>query len=327
MSSITVSVVLSTRNRCELLRGALDALMRQTADPAVYEIVVVDNNSSDETRGVVHEYVRHSTAAMKYVHETREGVSYGRNAGIAAARGTAIGFTDDDVRVAPDWVVSASEFVREHKTVQYVGGPVQPIWSAPVPDWLTRRHWSPLAIVDYGDAPFMVPDDRAVCLITANLFVRRTALDRVGWFAPEFRRCQDRELMLRLWRARLPGAYNPSLAAEAVVPPERLQRDFHRRWHTSHGEFLARMPLRGRNIDGRVMVEPSATGRRFRGAPLYEYRALLEHVSRWTLLMAQGRREEAFAQELHARYSAAFLRSAMKHRAPVVPIERSPTLP
>jgi glycosyltransferase involved in cell wall biosynthesis len=311
---VRVSIVVSTRNRSELLGATIESLLGQRSGNLWCEIIVVDNDSSDGTRAVIEDFAKRSRGIVRYVVERREGVSHGRNAGIAASRGSVIAFTDDDVRVGREWLATGARLLFRNRWMQYVGGPVLPLWAAEPPRWLTRGHWAPIAAMDHGGAPFEVPTARAVCLLTANLFIRRAALDRVGWFNPAFRRCQDHELMLRLWAAGLRGMYAPDVVARTIVPAERLTRGYHRRWHETHGEFLARMPLREHRVNNHVVVEPASTGRFFLGAPLFEYRALFTHLAKWARSSLARRAEDAFAHELRARYSRAFIMASMFRR-------------
>src|SRR5438105_3335543 len=101
-----ISVVISTYNRCGWLSGALESVLAQETGGARYEVIVVDNNSTDQTREVVEAFMARGQANLRYVFEGQQGLSYARNAGIAAARAPLIAFTDDDVRAARDWVVS-----------------------------------------------------------------------------------------------------------------------------------------------------------------------------------------------------------------------------
>ena len=99
-----ISVVLSTYNRCDTLAKALGKLSQQEAPGIQYEIIAVDNNSTDRTPEIVEGFAT-ADARFRYLFEARQGLSYGRNAGIRAARADAIVFTDDDVEVATDWPV------------------------------------------------------------------------------------------------------------------------------------------------------------------------------------------------------------------------------
>ena len=148
---IEVSVLISTYNRAPRLRTALAALLGQTGDVR-YEVIVIDNNSSDDTAGVVAEMAAASPDRIRYVFEGRQGKSHALNTGLTLARGEILAFTDDDVRVAPDWLLQFRRGFTAHPAVDYIGGRVLPEWLAPAPRWLTTAHWSPLALQDYGDA-------------------------------------------------------------------------------------------------------------------------------------------------------------------------------
>lgn len=116
-----VSIVISTYNRCGLLEGALGALLSQTPADAAYEILVVDNNSTDQTRSVVQGLAMQNQEKLKYLFEPKQGLSYGRNAGIAAAKAPIIAFTDDDVRVAADWVWRVKGSFEANPDIDFLG--------------------------------------------------------------------------------------------------------------------------------------------------------------------------------------------------------------
>lgn len=250
-----VSVVISSYNRSASVVHAVASLAAQRT-PLPFEVIVVDNNSTDDTRAAVNRAIaRFATIPVRYAFEPRQGVSHGRNRGIAEARAPIVAFTDDDVEVRDDWVQTIAEALDAHPEIDCVGGPVLPRWTVPPPPWLTRRHWAPLALVEYGPDPLYIDAERPLCLLTANVAYRRATLDRIGYFSPEFPRCQDHELLLRLWRHGGRCLYLPSLVVESEVPESRMTWSYHRTWHTRHGYYCARMgdgaagphcgPLRG----------------------------------------------------------------------------------
>src|SRR5436305_9585840 len=147
-----VSIVISTYNRCELLAGALRALLSQTPADIAYEILVVDNNSTDRTRPLIQGMANKNVGRIKYLFEAKQGLSYGRNAGIAAAEAPIIAFTDDDVRVAADWVWHIKAGFEESPDIDFLGGRGVPRWPAEAPPLLTMSNWSHLALMDYGGA-------------------------------------------------------------------------------------------------------------------------------------------------------------------------------
>jgi len=236
--------VISTCNRAELLRPCLRAVLASRTS-ASFEVIVVDNASTDETRAVVQEFTREpGPVPVQYVWEPRQGVSYGRNAGIARASAGVIALTDDDIQVSPDWIEQLWRVLHAHPEIDCVGGPILPLWSGEPPSWLDKRHWSPLSVTDHGPDAFEIDARRPVCLLTSNLAVRRAVFDRVGLFSPEFPRSQDHELEVRFWRAGGRALYCPAVVVHTAVPSQRMTLQYHRQWHVRHGRMCARMGLR-----------------------------------------------------------------------------------
>jgi len=263
----SVSVVISTFNRCESLERTLESLARQRVPEHVsFEVIVVDNNSTDDTRGVVAKAAGRFEQ-LRYAFEPCSGVSFGRNTGIREARGAIVAFTDDDNDVAPGWVATIQHTLEVHAEVYALGGPIFPQWPAPPPAWLDDRHWSPLAIVDYGPEAFLSNARRPICLLTANLAVRREVFEQVGPFSPDFPRGQDHEFLLRFWRAGRQVLYVPSLVAYARIQPIRLTRRYHRRWHWRHGAVSAMMRLQESIGPGGSLLEAPLAGHRGVGTP------------------------------------------------------------
>ena len=171
-----VSVVLPTYNRAADLKRAVESVLQQTADPRVYEVIVVDNNSTDGTGQVLERLKARCPGQLRTVVERQQGVSHARNAGIAAALAPIVAFFDDDVRVAPDWIETIIRVFRDNPDTEVVGGKVLPDWPAPPPDWLTPAHWSPLALQDFGDQPMLMSATNPRGLISANLACRKRAI-------------------------------------------------------------------------------------------------------------------------------------------------------
>lgn len=319
-SSVRVSVVLSTYNRAAMLPAALDALLAQRGD-VPYEVIVVNNNSTDNTAHVAVGYAAAHPDRVRYVFEPQQGLSYGRNAGVLAARGGVIAFTDDDVEVAPDWIAQLARAFDEYPSAAYIGGRILPRWAQAPPRWLTDAHWSPLALQDYGPAPLVSGAARPVCLIGANVAFRRNVFDRVGLFTPRFGRIkdgigstEDHEMQLRMWQAGLEGVYVPGIVVVAEIPTDRMRRPYHRRWHRGHGRHCARMRLREL-----VPREFSPMGRPadlvlLFGAPAFVYREVLVTARRW--VEAVLKRRDPFFYANRMRYLTRYLSESWRlHRA------------
>jgi len=312
MTSPAVSVVLSTFNRCDTLRPALDALLAQTGD-VPYEVIVVDNNSTDATRAVVESRLE-TAPRLRYLFEAQQGLPYARNAGLAAAQAPIVAFTDDDVKVPAEWVSRINRAFDANPDVDMIGGRVVPIWPAAMPPWITRRQLGPFALGERGDVPFRVhAGNAAPCLVGANFAFRRDVFDRIGPFDPAYTKSQDREIQLRLWRSGGQGLYVPEIAIDVEVPIERVTKEYFRYWYTTYGRYHSRMRLLDTlDRDGRLVPPPR---RSVRGVPLFLYRELLDSATRWVADHARRDRTGAFYWENRTRYIFSYIRERHREHA------------
>jgi glycosyltransferase involved in cell wall biosynthesis len=303
---VRLSIVMSTYNRGRLLADAIGSVLAQQENTPLFELIVVDNNSTDATRDVVEEAAGRDLR-VRYVFEARQGLSYARNTGIAAARAGLVAFTDDDVRVEPDWVAAIVRAFDEHPEADLIGGRVLPIWPSPPEAWLTRDHWAPLALVDHGDAPIAVTTARPICLIGANVAFRREVFDTVGEFGTDFQRVgdgigslEDHEFQLRLLRIGRTGLYDPRIVVHAEIQPNRLDAAYHRRWHAGHGHFhsLLRSEDMERTRRGTLL-----------GVPLHLYRQAMREAIAWMRTTFTGDSSRAFAHELRLRFFYGFFQT------------------
>ena len=303
-ASPQLTVVLPTYNRSGGLTAAIDRALDQTAPAEAYELLVVDNNSTDRTAAVLETAARRFQGRLRPIVARRQGVSYARNAGIDAARAPIVAFCDDDVRVSRTWVETILRLFREHPDADCVGGKVLPRWEARVPRWLTRAHWAPLALQDYGDQPFYVGSDNPRGLISANLACRRTVLERIGGFSPQFQRVKDAigsieddEWIRRFWKSGGRGLYAPDLIVTAEIDASRLSPAYHRRWHYGHGRFYAMLRA--------DEMERTSLGSLF-GVPAHLYRSALINAVGWMARTIVCNPDAAFLHETRLRFFAGF---------------------
>ena len=314
-----ISVVISTFNRRASVVATLRSVLHQRvpADLA-YEVIVVDNGSTDNSRVALEGLAQEDEygGRLIYLHEPRQGVSYGRNTGVGAARAPIVAFTDDDNTVSPLWVARIKEWLDRYPQAAAVGGRILPEWSSREPAWLDHRHWSPLAILDYGDQPFFAGVDMPRCLLTANLAIRRAIFEQMGGFSVDFPRCQDHEFLLRLWRAGGQALYVPDLEVWARIDPRRLTKTYHRRWHGQHGFHAAAMKLQEViDVNGRLLLEP-VDGPRLLGAPGFVYADLLAECRQWLATTIRGHEAQAMHHGHRMRYFLAYiLRRHREHLA------------
>lgn len=221
------SVVVCTHNRARLLPMCMDFLSRQTFPREQFEIILVDNASTDETAAVaagLQERMPH----LRVIREPRAGKSFALNTGIRVARGQIVAFLDDDGRAAPDWLERiVAAFEHESPTPAAVGGDLDPIFSISPPRWFPPGHFAPRRAVVRG---FLSADQARSGLSGCNMAVRRDLLIAVGGFDPtmgprgrRFSFGEDTEIFRRLVEHSPHVWYDPAIHVEHLVPAERLR--------------------------------------------------------------------------------------------------------
>lgn len=249
--AVDATVLICTFNRHRLLGETLDTIAAMHVDPAiVWEVVVVDNNSSDETRAVVEGRAADCPVPLRWIFEGRQGKAHALTTGIAASRGAVVALTDDDVRIPAAWLDAALRPLLAHPDVDYTGGPVRPIWEVEPPAWTAGNPgilWGPLALLDYGVTEFVF-EDRLRIPLGVNMAVRRSLIDRVGGFHPLLERSGESlmgqgqaEFFFRTRRAGGRGLYVPAMMLWHIVPASRLTLAYYRRWWYWKGVARARM--------------------------------------------------------------------------------------
>lgn len=128
------SIIICTYNRSGLLRDCLTSLINQTADHGLFEIVIVNNNSTDDTVTVVNQFSKCNNICL--LQEKKQGLSHARNRGWQEARGRYVAYIDDDARAHNDWIHEMHQFTMRHPEIQAFGGPYFPFSFVEIPDWM-----------------------------------------------------------------------------------------------------------------------------------------------------------------------------------------------
>jgi glycosyltransferase involved in cell wall biosynthesis len=230
-----------------------------------WEVIVVDNNSSDHTPQVVAELQRRSNEIpLRYEFEERQGLSHARNRGIACACGEFILFTDDDVSPEPDWLAEALAGMAEH-ACEAGGGWIGPVWAKPRPPWLAERFYGFLALRTDEDGPKSVTDIQEAPF-GANMVFRKAAFDRFGVFATDRGRIgttlwsgEDTEFFQRLLSAGANVMYFPKARVYHHIDKTRMKKQYFWKWrfHASYNQAKT----------GRI-----CSRRKLFGVPLYIFR-------------------------------------------------------
>jgi glycosyltransferase involved in cell wall biosynthesis len=181
---LALSVIIASHNRADLVAQALDSLVQQTVPQAEYEVIVVDNASTDHTAQVAKDKTD-VIPGLRYIFEKRLGLSWARNAGMLAATGRYIAYLDDDATAEPQWIEALLAAFATQPAPACIGGRVELNWAGR-PQSVPQRYWSLLTYLDYGteDRPLTSKE----YLVGANMAFERGALLRTGGFSTDLGR-------------------------------------------------------------------------------------------------------------------------------------------
>jgi glycosyltransferase involved in cell wall biosynthesis len=319
------SVIIATYNRSIELADTLAGLARvQTTAP--WEVVVVDNNSSDATRQVVDAAVAGFPVPLRYVFEGEQGKAAALNTAIRQARGEILVFTDDDALVEPDWLDRAGAGLEETGGA-YVGGRVLPRWETERPRWIPNRSsrlWGVMALLDRGGNRREFGCGKIGWPLGVNMAVRADVFNVHGiWWDNRYDRVGNtlrgqgqREWCLRVRAAGLKGFYTPDMLVHHLVAADRLTKSYFRRWFYWYGISRA-MLYADRGSDMESPDEKTfdfATVPHIAGVPRYMFRNALHHAKETLRHAIRGRAAEAFEHELWLFFFAGVLRQRWNDR-------------
>jgi glucosyl-dolichyl phosphate glucuronosyltransferase len=288
-SRVDISVVLGTFNRAPSLRKTLESFS-QLAVPGDlrWELLVVDNNSTDATRLVTEAFIHRLGPRVRYIFEAKQGRSAALNAGIAAAEGNIVAFTDDDVLLDKHWLSNLKQTFESYDC-SAVAGRVVPRWNHPKPAWLTMEDQLAIVRFEMGNEfkEILVPP------LGANSAFRKEVFERHGLFRLDLGvsgsrhtiTCDDTEFGERLIQAGDKIVYCPTAIIYHPVDPKRATKRYFRSWYYYNGRSLTRT------------LGIPREGVSYFGVPRWLYRELIADVARWLFTFKAD-------QRLHNKFKA-----------------------
>ena len=242
-----ISVVICTYNRCESLKKTLESLSNQGFDSCFdYEILIVDNNSKDRTKEIVETFNVGAKNIIRYIFESRQGLSIARNRGIREAQGNIIAFTDDDCIVSENWLQEINNIFSDG-VCQGAGGKIIALWGDVMPpDWYGKKGKYEIkgGIVEYdkGSKDFIYKKEAISLPIGANMVFQKSCFDKHGYFKEDLGLVgkkllmgEDREFCLRLIKQSECIKYCSNLIVWHPVERHRLTEKFFLQWHYWYG--------------------------------------------------------------------------------------------
>jgi glycosyltransferase involved in cell wall biosynthesis len=231
-----------------------------------YEVIVVDNNSTDSTRTAVMEYQSNAPYNLRYVFEKDQGLSHARNRGVKEAQGEIIAFTDDDVVVDEKWLNNLWNAFHTSNAA-CIGGKIFPVWEIPRPDWLRPELYNYLALLDMGDEVIRL---NKPSIWGANFSVKADCFNKYGYFNTNIGRKpgklyagEETIFIEKIINGGEDVYYYPDIIVHHYIPRSRINKEYFKKWKYDEGELNAlKMGL--------------YQSRNFMGVPLYALREALE---------------------------------------------------
>ena len=282
---VTVTVILCTYNRNQSLTRALESAAGLSLPKSdEWEVLVVDNNSSDQTREVVKDFCHRYPGRVRYLFEPHPGKSHALNTGIGEAHGDVLAFMDDDVTVEPMWLQNLTACLHTGDWAG-AGGRILPAETFSPPRWLSgksRYSLGPLALFDLGPDAGKLSEPP----FGTNMAFRREMFERYGGFRTDLGpnpanliRGEDTEFGSRLLAAGERLRYEPSAVVHHPVTADRTRKTYLLSWWFDKG----RSEIRQQNVEFTVQRW---------GIPLVLLRRLAVWTVRWMLAPRPGERFE-----------------------------------
>jgi glycosyltransferase involved in cell wall biosynthesis len=283
--SYDASIILCTFNRAESLAKALSDIQKLTVPSNTRcEVIVVDNNSTDDTSCVIEDFSESAAIEVVHLFEKKQGKSHALNLALSKARGRLLLFTDDDVRIDTEWLNSMTTEMNR-RGWKVAGGKIIPVWQSEKPKW----H------VDTGEFSLMtaiVAFDRGEKfreinepLFGANMCIHRDVFERHGGFRTDLgprgtavAKGEDSELMGRFLGAGERVFYVPNAIIWHPVEEERTTRSYFRRFYFDDGRVSAKVQDLGSDV------------KRWAGIPRFLIRSLLANGFRWLFSIDRAKR-------------------------------------
>ena len=284
------SVILCTYNRSENLDCILQSLESQVLPISFsWEIIVVDNNSTDETPGKIREFASASDLDIKYVKELNVGLSHARNRGVKEAQGNYVLFVEDD-EIADKNLIREIYGTFQNYRCDCVGGRIYLKFEDDIPGWLSPELWGFLGYLNHGDTSFQMDGKRYP--YGGNMAFKREVFDKIGMFNVKMGRIgkklfggEEYDLFQRLLISGAKGVYQPNAIVFHRINKSRMQKRYFRRLHYSSGFQKGLM----NSIPG---------GRSFLGVPFYIFPQFFRSIKNYAVSIFNFGLEQSFLKEM-----------------------------
>lgn len=243
---IELSIIICTYNRVDYIPESLGSLVNQDLDDSRYEIIIINNNSPDNTEEVCQQLIKSNSGKnlIKYAVEEKSGLSNARNKGLELAEGKYIAYIDDDGRAEKDYASSIIDAFEQHTDYQALGGKVLPIFpDGESPKWLSKYLNSMVSKVDHG---IQFSDFKKKYPVGCNMAFRKELFEELGGFNPDLIiRSDDKYMFYKIKANGKRILYAPSIVVHHHIDDFRLTYEYIRNQSLQVG-YGERMRLKGK---------------------------------------------------------------------------------
>lgn len=256
-----LTLIIPTFNRSRLLCECLNSVFRAARPENMnITVVVVDNNSSDNTKEAVQPFLKRGDLACKYLFVGRQGRSAALNDAIAQTNSELVGIIDDDEQMDPAWFEVAYREFTADPALDFIGGQCCPNWEIPAPDWLPQAYSGAVQIVLRPERVEFTPEWDEI-LMGGNAVIRRSTLQKVLPYPEQLGKKgnkillggEDEAIHHRLLELGARGVNVPDLVIHHWIPAERLTKSYFRKWAIGGGISIGFM-LRERGFSEPSML-------------------------------------------------------------------------
>ncbi|MBO6025254.1 MAG: glycosyltransferase [Bacteroidales bacterium] len=231
-----LSIIVCTYNRDKYLYGALQCIAENGFPTDAYEIVLVNNMSTDNTEAECQRFKNdYPDVSFHYVVETDQGLSFARNRGIAESQGETLLFLDDDSYIQKDYLKNLQQQLDTHPKADAFGGKIDPVFeTGEAPKWLSKWNYSWVSAIDMGDK--VCPFKSKAFPIGANMGIKKAMLKKTGNFNTQLGRSkknlmggEEKDLFERIRQHGGNIYYFPDVVVHHVIPPSRTTKEYVKR--------------------------------------------------------------------------------------------------
>lgn len=256
---IKVSIIVPTLNRYDLLKLFLNSLLKQTVPLDEFEVLIIDNGSTDNTKDLVKEF--RGLLNLRYLYEPRNGLHYGRHLGFVESKAEIITYADDDIIAFPTWIESIITSFNKDKNIMLVGGNNYPKFESQPPKWILdlwntvsngEKKITWLSVIDMGNIAKYISSKN---IYGCNYSVRKVLLKETGGFHPDgfskknilFRGDGENHVTDFVLNNNYKIFFNPGASVYHFVPTKRMSIDYVKNRYFNEGISCSFLTIRKTN--------------------------------------------------------------------------------